>query len=150
MKAQRFGRILVALLLGVSIWHTGGCAATNAAFGSMEQMAKFAETAAQQIADQGVLDKYQVDADGQFVNPGVKVSTALKVESDVRLIGVSGQISAAVHGTGTQLPAGLRQSLIEQLAMPISDEQRNHILEILGWNRVSSPHNPPPEPTSGA
>ena len=99
-----------------------------------------------QIGAEGVLDKYTFDANAHMNNPGVEAESCICAKSALRMIGVDGDMATAASGTGTQLPTGLSQALIDQLSQPISDEQRAAILEILGWNRVPSEHNPPAVP----
>ena len=104
-----------------------------------EQLGKALEGLTSMVKDQGVLENFTTDAEGNFVNPGVETYAGVIIVSGVRLQGVSGQIAAKGSGTGTMLPPELRASLIRQLDGPISDEQRAAILEILGWNREQVP-----------
>ncbi len=101
------------------------------------------------IADQGVLDKFLASIIGNLQNPGMKLFESTERSWGIRSIGVAGRVDGSMSGTGTQLPKGLRDALVDQLDAPISDEQRATILAILGWNRIESPHNPPPPPGAG-
>lgn len=124
-----------------------GCALHRAAetMGTLPQtLGKSAAAATQMIIDQGVLDTFVMNAEGDFINPGIEITSAFQIVTQARLIGVTGSIESGVQGTGTQLPKDVRAALIAQLDMPISDEQRAGILQALGWNRVESPHNPTP------
>ena len=102
-------------------------------------LANMGEKMVAMIEDQGVLDKWTIDADGNFINPGLEVSATLKLALAVNLIGTSGSIEGGGGGEGTQLPRDVRAKLIEQLGLPLSDAQRQKILDILGWNRGQTP-----------
>lgn len=109
------------------------------------EFAAVATAMVEQVKDQGVLDKFSSALDANVQNPGLETYIKVTTATGVRLVGVNGEVDLMTAGTGTQLPAGLRQSLIDQLDGPLSDSQRSAILTVLGWNRVESPHNPPPE-----
>ena len=95
------------------------------------------------VKDQGVLDKFASNVQGNIQNPGMESYIRVTTAAGVRLIGVNGELDLTTEGTGTQLPAGVREALIDSLKNA-SDEQRAAIFTALGWNRVESPHNPPP------
>ena len=90
------------------------------------------------IKDQGILKDFDGDGRVDVMDPGF--AFYVKTEVGGRLVGTNADLEFGVEGTGSRLPAGLRESLIGQLNGPISDEQRSAILEILGWNR--QPGNP--------
>jgi len=102
------------------------------------------------MKDQGVLDEFMANARAHGINPGVKVAMGEEKWIKVGLDGVDADVEARIEGTGTQLPSGVRQVLIDQIAKlegrtdPEAEALRAKILDILGWNRVESPHNPIP------
>lgn len=140
-------RWLMLMLMLLGFMGLPGCALHQAAESMTAlpaSLGKSAEAATKMILDQGVMDRFMVNAEGDFTLPGVQVSSGILFVSTARLVGVTGRIESSMDGTGTQLPKDVRAALIEQLSMPISDEQRAGILTTLGWNRVPSEHNPPP------
>jgi hypothetical protein len=148
-------RFVCALVLLACLGTLGGCARLLGIEKSVNSMAALPETLAdvgkatvQMMADQGVMDTFTANAEGDFLNPGIRLSSCIKIESDARLIGVTGSIGSNVQGTGTQLPKDVRAALIGQLPNA-SDEQRAAILTTLGWNRSESPHNPVPDGGGG-
>ncbi len=112
---------------------TFGC---NLPTGLPKEFAQVADTMAGLVRDQGVLDKFTSNIDGNIQNPGLETYVSIRTTAGVRIVGVNGEVDLAVDGTGTQLPRGVRESLIVMLGQPISDEQRKSILAILGWNRT--------------
>lgn len=128
-----------ALMAAASLPLFVGCAPSL----STSDFQPILEGAVEIIRDQGVLDEFTQNANGSFINPGLEAFMVLEARSGVRLVGAEGELAIMTSGTGTQLPAGLRESLIEQLSQPIGDAQRTAILEILGWNRTPDDHTPP-------
>lgn len=110
---------------------------------STREFAPIIKQMAEMINEQGVLDQFTSSAEGSFINPGLEAYMVLEAKGGVRLQGAEGELMLATSGTGTQLPSGLKQSLIDQLSQPIGDDQRNAILQILGWNRTPADHVPP-------
>jgi hypothetical protein len=112
-----------------------------------------AEATVEMLKDQGVLDEFLSNVRGAVHNPSLVVSFEDIKKTRFGLEGVNGDIELMTQGTGTQLPAGVRQSLIDVLAGlegrtdAEANALRDQILAILGWNRVVSPHNPVPGPT---
>ena len=114
---------------------SGGCLGLNA---FPRELTQIAQGMAEMVRDQGVLDEFKSNVDGNVQDPGLETAIAVIFKSHVRLIGVNGEIDLATEGTGTKLPAGVREELLRQLAGPISDEQRQAILTLLGWNRAQT------------
>lgn len=119
----------------------GGCVTPYA---MPKEFAAVATAMVEQVKDQGVLDKFASQLDANVQNPGLETYIKVDTATGVRLVGVNGEVDLATSGTGTQLPKGVRESLIGQLGGPLSDAQREAVLTILGWNRVESAHNPAP------
>ena len=136
------GRRVCAAGLMMMVLLVAGCLQGMSAF--PKELGVAAEAMVKMVADQGVLDEFTQELAGNVQDPGLETYGQFTVTSGVRIVGVNGQIDLRTKGTGTQLPADVRASLIEQLDGPISDEQRANILGVLGWNRVESGHNPPP------
>lgn len=134
-------RIACLLCLGLI---ASGCGMGPSGF--PKELATVAEKMATMVEEQGVMDDFASNIAGTVNNPGMESYVGMELTAGVRIAGVDGSIDLTTSGTGTQLPAGVRKALIEQLDGPLSDDQRAAILAILGWNRTVSPHNPPPDP----
>ena len=104
----------------------------------------------QMMKDQGVMDAFLAKARIHGQNPGLKLTRRMENSLIIGLDGVDLDAEAQVEGTGTQLPAGTREALIDTLRElsartdPDALQLRQAIFNILGWNREVSPHNPPP------
>jgi len=129
--AQRVRAVVIGVLGCVTLWHTVGCLPSA----MPKEFAQVAEQMVSQVRDQGVLDDFKSNLDANVQNPGLESYVKIVTAMGIRLVGVNGEVDLATRGAGTKLPRGLRESLISQLDGPISDEQRNGILQILGWNR---------------
>lgn len=136
MKLTLIGRIEALMLLAFTVCLGTGCAA----FKGMEAIGTMGDRIGEMIVDQGVLDQFATRMEGNFFNPGME--TYVCISTGLRLVGAHGEIDASAHGTGTQLPTGIRKALIEQLNAARSPDEREALLTILGWNRIESPHNP--------
>lgn len=90
------------------------------------------------IADQGMLDRWVSEASANVDNPGLESYVRVETAVGVRIAGMNGELDLDAGGLGTQMPPGMREALIEQLGQPISDAQRDAILQILGWNRAQT------------
>ena len=145
MMTQRFGAVIKGVLCVALAW-IGGCQAPK---GFPEEAGRAAQVMAEMVRDQGVMDKFTSNLDANVQDPGLESYVKVTTAAGVRLVGVNGEIDLLTQGTGTQLPQGVRDSLVQQLDAPISDEQRQYILGVLGWNRVVSPHNPVPNAGGG-
>lgn len=134
---------LIALLLpGL----TGGCMFSKAYEQMGDLNAKLGEAVAasvEMMRDQGVMDKFLVNAEGEFIEPGVVAEAGMVFRSSARLAGVSGTLDSQVSGTGLKLPSGAREALLSSLENA-SDEQRAAIWRLLGWQV------PAPVPNSAA
>lgn len=130
--------LIVAYVLTLVL---GGCTMPGAMPGDF---AAVVQSMVRHVEDQGVLDDFKSALDAHVQDPGMESYLEFRLTAGVALVGVNGEVDLSTHGTGTQLPKGVREGLIEQLAGPISDDQRAAILDVLGWNRVESPHNPVP------
>lgn len=121
-------------LLAVNGCLTGGCKLP----GSRLEMAlaDAADQLGKKVADEGVLEKFLLDADGHVQDPGLESYVQVTMAAGVRAKGINGNIVARASGDSTRLPAGMRETLVKQLDGPLSDEQRAAILQILGWNRT--------------
>ena len=95
---------------------------------------KIAMVLANIVKDQGVLKDFDGSGRIDIMDPGFAFYT--KTEFGGRIVGTNADLELNMDGTGTTLPAGVRDALITQLNGPLSDAQRNAILEILGWNRT--------------
>jgi hypothetical protein len=101
--------------------------------------------AVDKVTDQGVLDTFVSNVEGDVINPGIEAYGGLLAVSGVYIRGMDGRVRLMSQGTGTQLPTAYRETLLSMLADPtVTDEMKAQIVEILGWNRVESPHNPVP------
>lgn len=104
----------------------------------------------QLMKDQGVLDKWLAHCRAHGINPGLKIEQSITHSTKIGLDGFDAQIELQADGTGTQLPTGVREQLIDVLKQvadrtdPESLALRKAILEMLAWNREESPHNPVP------
>ncbi len=140
MKAQT-AKACIAVFLGcVTLWHTGCSLPT----GFSKEFSQVAMNTAAMMKDQGVMDQFTSNIRGHVNDAGIESYVTVTTAAGTRLVGMDGDIMLNTSGTGTQLPHGAREALIAQLGQPISDAQRDSILTLLGWNRVSSPHNTPP------
>jgi hypothetical protein len=83
-----------------------------------------------------VLREWATSVDGHVIDPGLETFARVELTTGIRMAGVTGSVNATANGDATRLPAGMRESLINQLDGPISDAQRTAILTILGWNRT--------------
>lgn len=128
----------IAYLLG-AMGCLGGCQLPSA---FPKELAQATQMIVQKVSDEGTLEKWASNVEGNVFNPGVEAYVC--VSSGVRLAGVQGEIDLTAGGDSTRLPAGVREALIAQLGMPISDEQRAGILAILGWNRTPAGGTPNP------
>ena len=90
------------------------------------------------VRDQGILKDFDGAGRVDVMDPGGALYT--KTEVGFRIVGTNADLELNVDGTGTRMPAGMRDALLQQLAGPISDAQRDAILTILGYNR--QPGNP--------
>lgn len=131
MKTDRIGRLCVACALCATTWYAAGCATP----GFSSEFGRVAAVIAQKVADEGILEKFTSNMDGHVQDPGLESYFTVTTAAGVRMRGFNGNIDLMTSGTATNLPSGVRESLIEQLDGPISDEQRENILAILGWNR---------------
>ena len=132
--AQLFRTVFIVFLGMLLSAFTGACTGINA---FPRELTNVADGMVQMVADQGVLDAFQSNLEGNIQDPGVESYVKVTFATGVNLTGLNGEMDLVTGGAGTQLPKGLRDSLIEQLNGPISDEQRTAILEILGWNRTA-------------
>ena len=123
------------VLVGLVLFALCGC---NLPTGLPKEFAQVADVMAGLVRDQGVLDNFTSNIDGNIQNPGLETYVSIRTTAGVRIVGVNGEVDLGVEGTGTQLPRGVRDSLITMLGQPIGDEQRAAILEILGWNRTGT------------
>lgn len=122
--------MLIATMLALASGCAGGCT-----LNPMERtIAKLGAAIEKKIADEGVLESWATEAEGDLYEPGFAAFVC--VETGVRVKGLQGRVTAKAGGDSTRLPAGLREALIAQLSQPISDEQRAAILQTLGWNRT--------------
>ena len=133
MRTHRIDMVVAAMLLGLL---ATGCALPTALPADFSQVA---QGMTKMVVDQGILSEFQSGIDGNIQNPGLESYTRITLAAGVRLVGVNGEVDLNTAGLGTQKPAGMRETLIEQLDKPISDEQRTAILAILGWNRIPAP-----------
>lgn len=142
---NRILALLVAFIVGLfGVFGLTGCASLQPAAFPKEMTAAL-EGAVQQVADQGVLDEFITNMRGHVLEPGIESYTQIRIAAGVKIVGVDGDMVFETSGTGTQLPAEYRQTLLDMLDNPdLTPEQREGIFTILGWNRVSSDHNPPP------
>jgi len=118
-----------------------GCQLPNA---FPRELAEATKMIVQKVADEGTLEKWASNVEGDVFNPGVEAYVC--VSSGVRLVGVQGEIDLTAGGDSTRLPSGVRDALIAQLSGPLGDQQRMAILEILGWNRTPAGGTPTPIP----
>lgn len=126
-----------------------GCSSMQAGNRMMDAMAQAATTLSEKIRDEGVLQQWMIDADGNVQNPGVESYVTLTLAGGVHATGINGSIVARGSGDSTRLPSGVREELVKQLSGPISDAQRTAILTILGWNRTTTTISvPTPMPAS--
>lgn len=135
-----FANWIWPIVLVFLMFFNGGCLSGLSGFPS--EMGQAANVLAEMVRDQGVMDKFLGQLEGNIYDPGIE--TYVKVSSGIHLVGTQGSIDLTTEGTGTQLPTGVKQALIDQLSGPLSDDQRVAILTILGWNRIESAHNPVP------
>lgn len=122
-----------AAVLAVAV--VAGCRSPN---GLPKEYAAGLAMVTQKIADQGVLNDWASDATANLHDPGMESYVRVETAVGVRIAGMDGRFDLGTQGGGTQLPPGVRESLIQQLDGPISDQQRAAILSILGWNRTQA------------
>ncbi len=100
------------------------------------------EAVANQIADQGILEKYAANAEGEFIEPGVETQAGIIATASVRLRGVSGTLDASAGGHGSNVPSGVREALSAQIAGKMTDEQIRATLlggSSLGGSNIPNP-----------
>jgi hypothetical protein len=88
------------------------------------------------LKEQGVLEDFfaQWSASGQ--NPAIGVVTEIRMFAGIGFNGVAAQVSTAVEGEGTRLPAGTIDLIRRGLADPgLSEETRDVLWNIILWNR---------------
>lgn len=107
-----------------------------------QALGQAAEKLSEKIADEGVLNDWLIDADGHVQDPGLATGVCVDIRTYVRAIGINGNLTSKASGDSTRLPAGLRDELIKQLSLPLTQEQRDGILQILGWNRTPAGGTP--------
>ena len=97
-----------------------------------------AEQLNQKIADEGVLDKFLLDADGHVQDPGLESYIQVTIGAGVRAKGINGNIVAQASGDSTRLPAGVREAMLKELDSPnTSNDRKNATYILLGWNRTA-------------
>ena len=133
-------RITLSVIGSCCLIFGGGCNLAQAINPMGMAMEEAASGLVRMVEDQCVLKDFSGNIDGNVFNPGVVSESCFSTK--IRLTGVQGSVDLSGRGTGTKLPAGLREALVGQLDGPISDAQRESILTILGWNRLESPQNP--------
>ncbi len=127
-------RFLIAIGCGM-VLGVGGCVTAPQAM--PREFGQVVETLAQKMLDETVMDDFLARLDGHLQNPGLELFINNRLSIGGRFVGTNGNLVVDTSGTGTMLPAGVREALIQQLDGPLSDEQRAVILAILGWNRVT-------------
>lgn len=138
--------VLLVALLGLAV---SGCSIPTA---MPKEMAVIAEKMGKMMDNQGVMDYFKANMRGHVSNPGMKAEIGVVFFSKVGFDGVDADLTLAQAGTGTQLAEGTREALLSELAVlsgrtdPEANALRDQILTALGWNRVTSEHNPVPEP----
>jgi hypothetical protein len=91
----------------------------------------------QMVADQGVLKDFMAAALANYQDPNIAITHTTIEKWGVGFDGINGRVDFSTKGVGTELPAALRQELIDELKDPrLPDAQRQAILDILGWNRA--------------
>jgi hypothetical protein len=119
----------------------------NKATSLPKDMAQISDALIGLIKDQGVIEDFILRGRGHGLNPGLGVTLRQEQSMIVHLDGVDVDVSAETQGTGTSLPSGVREKLIEVLAGlenrtdPEAVALRNQIIQILGWNRTPIPNN---------
>ena len=119
-------------------------AAQAAASGSAisPELKSLVDTVVSVLKDQGVLEDWVARARFHGLNPTLKLTFGEEKFVKIGFDGVDLDASASLEGTGTLLPTGARQSLIDVLEKlegrtdPEAVALRNSILDILGWNRA--------------
>ena len=102
-----------------------------------------AEQIAVKIQDEGVLDKFLLDADGHVQDPGLESYVQVTIAAGVHAKGINGNIVARASGDSTRLPAGVREAMLKELDNPnTSDARKDAIYVLLGWNRTPGGGNP--------
>lgn len=129
--------VFAALLACGTVWHCAGCSMAGGANKQMDSVGKLGEMLVEKVNDEGVLDKWVAAMDGHFQDPGVEAYASVTVATGVHAKGVNGNISGNGGGDSTRLPKDVREELVKELAMPISDTRRQATLTILGWNRTA-------------
>jgi len=106
------------------------------------ELKSLVDTVVDVLKDQGVLEDWVARARFHGLNPTLKLTFGEEKFVKIGLDGVDLDASASLEGTGTLLPMGARQSLIDVLEKlegrtdPEAVALRNSILDILGWNRA--------------
>lgn len=136
--------VLSLVLLAVAV---SGCQIPTA---MPREMAVVAEKMAKMMDNQGVMDHFTANMRGHVLNPGMKAEVGIVFFSKLGFDGVDADLVLDQAGTGTQLAEGTREALLTELAVlsgrtdPEANALREQILTALGWNRVTSEHNPVP------
>lgn len=135
------------LLVGLLAIAVSGCSIPTA---MPKEMAVVAERMAIMMDNQGVMDYFKANMRGHVLNPGMKAEVGVTFHSKLGFDGVDADLTLDQAGTGTQLSQGTREALLDELEAisgrtdPEAIALRDQILSALGWNRVTSDHNPVP------
>lgn len=135
-------RLLSAGLLAMISGCLSGCLAPA---GFPRELGQVVEKMTEMVAEQGVLDNFTSQIEGDIFNPGLE--SYMIIGAGVRLRGVQGSVDVGTEGTGTQLPAGALEQMWSTLQDPnVPQAAKDKIWEAINWNRDESPHNPVPSP----
>lgn len=127
--------ILTVGVMGLCLCALPGCASPRLGNALPAEYAGGLTMVTEKIADQGMLDKWLANATSNIQDPGLESYVQVTTAAGVRIVGMNGRFDMNAGGDSTRLPPGVRAELIDQLGMPISDDQREAILRLLGWNR---------------
>lgn len=126
--------LVIILLSWFFLSNLVGCQLPGSAL--EKALADAGQQLSKKIADEGILEKFMVDADGHVQDPGLETAVTIKIGASVRAIGINGNIIARGSGTASKISVEFRDELIRELSEPnLPIERRNAIMVILEWNR---------------
>lgn len=144
-------KILVWLtVLWLMLSSTGCLSMSKSVTGMMDPMGNLTQVLADKIQSEGMLDKWLLNADAHFNNPRVVAGIVFEVKTIVGVEGTSGNVIAEGAGDSVRLDPAVVDALVEEMKNPnTSNERRNAIMMILGWNRTFEGGNDRASPGSG-
>ena len=129
---QKLGFRVIATFLFL---FASGCISTGLD-GMGKSFGVVAQAAVEKFAEQGVLDQFKANFRGHLNNPEAIAFVSVRFESGIGFSGFDADASLDTEGTGTQLPPGGLELMLDMLRRPgLSDDQRAQVLGMIEWNR---------------